>query len=89
MEKHKTQSEELASLTVKKTVSKFFNITFIFVMVHMTNKGEDPLKRNGLVSKIVTLVVVTILLNIVMEAVQPFTRLKKLWIKVKTIKSDS
>ncbi len=70
IERHKTKTQRLNSLIIKTIASQTLNTLFIYYILYKINPG-NPLSQNGLVSKIVDLVMVSGFISVVMQIFPP------------------
>ncbi len=77
MEKHRSKTEKLSSLTTKIIVSQTFNTAFIYYILYLV-KPSNPMGKGGLVSNIYNLVLVSGVLNVVLQAIPPSYYINKI-----------
>lgn len=62
-EKHKTKSEELSSSAIKTIFAKFMNTSVVYAFLFFNGHHLNPLAENGLVSVLMSLIILSGLLN--------------------------
>ena len=70
IERHKTKTQRLNSLIVKTIASQTLNTLFIYYILYHINP-INPLSQNGLVSKIVDLVMVSGFISVILQIFPP------------------
>ena len=70
IEKHKTKTDRIKSLTVKVVVTQTINTSLIYGILYLIN-GANPLGSLGLVNKIINLVVVSGIVNLLVCIIPP------------------
>jgi hypothetical protein len=78
-ERHKTKTDYIVSLMIKTIIAQFLNTAVIYYIISVTaalllpDSENSPLDENGLVMEVTSLVAVSGIIQIVMNALQPGT----------------
>ena len=86
LEKHKTKSDRMKSLTIKVIVTQTINTCLIYGFLYIMNP-INPLSNYGIVKKMTGLVFISGIINIVTSILLPGRTIKKL-INLCTIKEE-
>lgn len=71
MEKHKTKSERLKSLVFKTIVSQSINTCFLYGILHLVKPSYNILNSYGLVYQIMSLITISSLVTLLLQAAVP------------------
>ncbi len=73
LEKHKTTTDYIFSLMIKTVLAQFMNTAVIYYIISLSDQRDLPLSDNGLVMSVTSLVAVSGVIQIVLNALQPGT----------------